>query len=66
MTILDEFAGLAILIITIYIVCNIPAIIMLVIGIRKLKTKPSTGKLLIILACMYFIIGLGICGSMMN
>lgn len=58
--------GLLSLIIIIYLVCHLPAIIMLIIGLRKLKTSPDTAKKLLIAAGIYFLIGAGVCGAMFN
>lgn len=55
-----------VLIIGLYLVCHLPAIIMLLIGISKRKTKPITSKVLLILAGLYFVIGAGMCGALMN
>ena len=53
------------LIVVIYIVFHIPAIVMLIIGLAKLKKKPETAKVLLILAGIYFVIGGGICASIL-
>lgn len=52
------------MILTVYLICHIPAIIMLSIGFAKRKTKPQTAKVLFILSGVYFIIGAGICGNL--
>jgi len=40
-----------------------PAIILFVIGLVLRKKKPKTSKILFILAGIYLLIGLGICGA---
>lgn len=52
------------LILTIYLVCHLPAIIMLILGLSRLKSRPDNAKKLLIASGIYFLIGLGICGSM--
>jgi hypothetical protein len=54
------------LIIIIYLVCHSPAIIMLILGINRLKTRPGNAKKLLIAAGIYFLIGGGICGSLLT
>ena len=49
-----------------YLILHTPAIIMLIVGLYKLKTKPNIGKNLIIAAVIYFLIGAGICGVLLN
>lgn len=56
--------GLIFLVIGIYLVCHLPAIIMLILGLRWFKRKPKTAKTLLIIAGIYFIVGAGICGGM--
>ncbi len=58
--------GILPLIIIIYLVCHIPAIVMLALGLTKLKTKPETAKKLLIAAGIYFLIGAGICGAILK
>ncbi len=43
-----------------------PAIIMAIIGFVKLKKNPKTAKILFIIAGVYVIVGLGICGAMIR
>jgi len=57
--------GVLELIIIIYLVCHSPAIIMLVLGLSRLKTKPENAKKLLIAAGIYFLIGGGICGAIL-
>jgi len=52
--------------IMLYLILHSPAIIMLVLGLSRLKTKPNNAKVLLILATVYFIVGGGICLSMMR
>lgn len=53
-----------ILFLAIYLFLHIPAIILLVTGLKRLKTNPENAKNLLILAGIYFLIGGGICGMM--
>ncbi|MFK7773347.1 MAG: hypothetical protein AB8F94_14460 [Saprospiraceae bacterium] len=55
--------GLEILVFIIAMLWLIP-IVMLIIGIAQLKTKPRRSKILMIIAGIWLIIGLGVCGSM--
>lgn len=59
-----EESGFAILILLIYLVCHLPAFILLIIGLVRLKKKPENAKKLLIIAGIYFLIGAGICGAM--
>jgi hypothetical protein len=54
------------LIVIIYLICHIPAFIMLMIGLGKLKTKPELAKKWLIAAGIYFLIGGGICGKLLG
>jgi hypothetical protein len=56
--------GILSLIIIIYLVCHTPAIIMLIIGLIRLKTRPENAKKLLIASGIYFLIGGGICGAL--
>lgn len=58
--------GLLPLIIIIYLVCHSPAIIMLILGLNRLKTRPENAKKLLIAAGIYFLIGGGICGALLT
>jgi hypothetical protein len=58
--------GLLSLIIIIYLVCHSPAIIMLIIGLTRLKSRPENAKKLLIAAGIYFLIGGGICGALLT
>lgn len=51
--------------IIIYLVCHIPAIILLILGLTRLKSRPENAKKLLIAAGIYFIIGGGICGALL-
>ena len=53
-------------IIAVYLILHTPAIIMLIAGLYKLKTKPILAKNLLIIAAIYFLIGGGICGALLN
>jgi hypothetical protein len=54
------------LIILIYLVLHSPAIIMVIIGFVKRRTKPLVARKLFILAAIYFLIGFGICTMLMT
>ena len=41
----------------------VPPLALLIIGIKKLETRPLIGKILILLAIVYTIIGIGMCSS---
>jgi hypothetical protein len=58
--------GIFVLVLIIYLVCHIPAIIMLIVGLVGLKSKPENAKKLLIAAGIYFLIGAGICGMMIS
>jgi hypothetical protein len=53
------------LIIIIYLVFHTPAIIMLILGLNRLKTRPENAKKLLTAAGIYFVIGGGICGVLL-
>ena len=57
-----DLSGLVILIVLIMFG---PAIVMAIIGFAILKKNKKAAKVLFILAAVYLIISLGICGSMM-
>jgi hypothetical protein len=54
------------LILIIYLICHIPAFILLILGVNRLKTKPDNAKRLLIAAGIYFLIGAGICGALLR
>ena len=58
--------GILPLIIIIYLFCHTPAIIMLIIGLNRLKKRPENAKELLIAAGIYFLIGGGICGALLT
>ena len=58
--------GILSLIIIIYLFCHTPAIIMLIIGLNRLKKRPENAKKLLIAAGIYFLIGGGICGTLLT
>lgn len=60
-----QLEGLMIMILFIYITCHLPAIIALIVGIVKRKKNPSLSKKLYIFSIIYFLIGGGICGSIL-
>lgn len=51
------------IVIIIYLICHTPAIIMLILGLIRLKRRPENAKNLLIAAGIYFLIGAGICGA---
>lgn len=53
------------LILVVYLVCHSPAIITTIIGLSKLKKNPSSAKKFLIFSGIYFLVGAGICGSML-
>lgn len=57
-----NLGGLFVLIIAIMIG---PPIVLTIIGFSVKKYNPNTAKVLFILAAIYLLIGLGICGSML-
>lgn len=63
--ILLEVGDLTGLILLILFIMAGPPIILTVIGFSTKRNNPGTAKVLFILAAVYLIIGLGICGSMM-
>lgn len=64
--ILLEINGMLSLIVIIYLICHIPAFIMLMLGLGKLKTNPEVAKKWLIAAGIYFLIGGGICGKLLG
>ena len=52
------------IVVVVYLICHSPAIITLIIGLNRLKTKPKLAKRLLIFSAIYFVIGAGICGSL--
>lgn len=56
--------GLLPVIIGIYLVYHIPAIILLILGLIRRKSRPENSKKLLIAAGIYFLIGGGICGAL--
>jgi len=58
--------GILPLIIIAYLALHIPAIILLILGLSRLKTRPENAKNLLIAAGIYFLIGAGICGAMLT
>lgn len=49
-----------------YIVLHIPAIVLLFIGLYLFRKRPILAKVLLIIAAIYFIIGGGICYSLLS
>ena len=64
MILLENYNGLLAIILAIYIVCHLPAIIMLIVAYNYRKKDSKTSTILVILAIVYFIIGFGVCGGM--
>lgn len=58
---MDGYLGLFIIV---YLICHIPAFVMLIIGFSIQSSKPDSAKILFILTGIYFLVGAGICGSM--
>lgn len=58
--------GLLLFIILVYLVLHIPAFILLIVVSVKRKKNPETAKKLFIAAGIYFLIGAGICGTIMT
>lgn len=54
------------IILIIYLFCHLPAIILMVLGLIWRKSKPRTAKVLLIIAGIYFIVGGGICGTILT
>ena len=54
------------LILIAYVICHIPALIMLILGLVRLKSKPENAKRLLIGAGIYFLIGGGICAALIR
>lgn len=65
MILLMQGNGIITLIALIYLVCHSPAIVMVIIGLVRLKSKPQLAKKLLILSGIYFLIGWGVCGSLL-
>ena len=49
-----------------FLICNIPAIILIIIGVARWRQKPEGAKKLFIVAGIYLIVAAGICGSLLN
>ncbi|MGY6520993.1 MAG: hypothetical protein ACXIUD_04645 [Mongoliitalea sp.] len=60
---MDEIWLLVIGILLIYLG---PAILMVLIGLSRLKSRPESAKKLFIAAGIYFLIGTGICGALIG
>ncbi len=55
--------GLLILIVfAILILCS-PPIILIIIGLKRIKKEPAKAKAVLILAGLYLLIGIGVCGG---
>ncbi len=55
-----------VLLLLIYLILHSPAIIMLIVGLERRKTKPESAKVLFIISGIYFLIGGGICGLLLG
>lgn len=55
-----------VLLLLIYLILHSPAIIMLIVGLKRRKTKPESAKVLFIISGIYFLIGGGICGLLLG
>ena len=66
MILLMNGEGLLELIVIIYLVCHLPAIILLILGLSRLKKRPENAKTLLIISALYFLIGAGICGALLS
>lgn len=53
------------LMIILYFIFHFPAILMLIHGLKRLKTKPDIAKQFLIAAGLYFLVGAGICGALL-
>ena len=49
-----------------YLIAHSPAILLLLIGAFLRKRKPKTAKVLFIISGIYFLIGTGICGMILQ
>ncbi len=58
---MDNMEGLLAMVIIIYLVCHLPAIIALIVGLVKWKSNRSLAKKLLIFSAIYFIVGFGVC-----
>ncbi|GEL10425.1 hypothetical protein SAMN05192550_0536 [Flavobacterium glycines] len=58
-----DFGGIIVIMIMIMVV---PPILLSIIGFAMKKDKPRTAKVFFILAALYLLIGLGICGSILT
>jgi uncharacterized membrane protein YgdD (TMEM256/DUF423 family) len=59
--------GILILIVFVrYLIFHSPAIVMLIIGMKKRKSNPEYAKKLFIAAGIYFLIGTGICAIILT
>lgn len=61
-----DASGIILIIFIVYLILHIPAIILLILGIRRLKSKPENARWLLIVAGVYFLVGGGICGTLLS
>lgn len=54
------------LIIMAYLICHIPAFILLGVGLHKRSKKEESSTGYLLAAAIYFLIGAGICGSIIG
>jgi len=62
---LNNLEGIGFFIFGIYFITHLPAIILLVIGLVQLKKKPKQAKVFLIIAGVYFLVGGGVCASLL-
>ncbi|WP_396170914.1 hypothetical protein [Flavobacterium sp.] len=60
-----EVGNLDGLVVLLFLIMLAPPIILTIIGFAVRKNNPITAKVLFILAALYLVIGLGICGNIM-
>ena len=65
MVLIADIEMIGLIILSIVIMLS-PAIILTIIGFNLKKRKPETSKVLFIIATVYAIVGLGICGVLLS
>lgn len=43
-----------------------PVVILLILGLNRLQSRPKNAKILFIIAGVYLLVGLGVCGSLLS
>ena len=61
-----EAQGLGTFIFLMVLVLNLPALVSVIIGALRWKTKPDSAKKYFIFAAIYLVVGWGFCGLMMS